>query len=1238
MNLTSSHHHCDSQPGLPPLTCSQGHRTTLILPTEEGGSICLLCFSNLVSNPRSPTVHVSYALSQLSIAITQPQFRQTFFNFHSHFLISPLVGVLSSFEDDPIAQQTVDLIVQICVAANFEVFQEFVARVSDRLSSGSLAWSRRQRYTLHCLGVLLNYQKTETCASIKDADSLIFNLVNGLQLSSEEVQAEILFVLYKIFLLLQSHIDNNFTDSVFLHCPKLVQLSLEVLLKAENDDLRLNCVALLTVLAKKGLFQTISVNDARRNIISAQNLIPTSEYTILNPPLVNLFAEAVKGPLLSSDNQVQVVTLDLLYLFLSWEEVSGKEIEVFVEQNIADYAFEILRLSVESSQTKECKGPLINGCIQVLDVLSTAEKTFLQRLATGLTTLVAILQHVGDVPFHPVQTETLKLIWSCVTNWPGIVSKSHFEEISLILSRMLKKNIDGDAGMLPRTFALVCSILVALMKCSATQGISSFLMSIQDAPRNAVLTSLSHYDKQPSQLLHSLYLLKEAYAYSHGENLTGSICTELREGIIDVCKTQILPWFMRALNDIEDEDIASAVFETFHAILLQDYNTGTKTFANILLSSSWFSFSFGALGLFPTEKMKLRVYFLFSSLSEALIGDDDSGKCIRDAAPHLPSDPVNLFFLIGQKSSQNHELSSCQYAVLILLHISSFSDDRIADDKLVLASLEQFIILNSNECLYGPFPPRMLKLLVNLYALYRALAKISYQISYSLEAERIMFHLLAEKNWNLLTTKISPTSLKWLFQQERICKLLSLQILNFFRSYDDLKGQQNVDLHVVADLIASGDNFAGMLFVSVLEELADEFDKEIDTGLVLRAIHDIIEIAPSASDQLCLHGISSAIEKFYHQSRYSFSPDLFMSISELTFMILQAVQSESISEEDKWVGIVVKLLDFLIPSVTADGWSMETLIIIGIFSMILHHSINQKLVEASKSILLSAPLVQMLSNTITEACCKGPALLDHDQATEIGEVLISVLALLFFAFRSGYANLPGIVDCRHLLDESECNLKQPLPYISIKCRDLCKLIHFGSSRVKLVASYNLLEIFNRLSSELYVTKPDKINLEKAFLLSVIVILKGLIFSSDIGVSMNCSLSLSMIIGWQGMQTQVSAIERDSWFRLIMEELAMSLAFPRLASKSFTAYHKPAIHVAVALLRMKQTPPWITSVFDESCIQGIIHNISVSNLSSELVLFFRELLSAGYLKDGQISCLNRIFQAVDELVAWLLCIA
>lgn len=61
-------------------------------------------------------------------------------------------------------------------------------------------------------------------------------------------------------------------------------------------------------------------------------------------PLEVLFAEAVKGPLLSSDSQVQIATLDLILVYLSCNGGSGKEVQVLVEENLADYIFEILRL------------------------------------------------------------------------------------------------------------------------------------------------------------------------------------------------------------------------------------------------------------------------------------------------------------------------------------------------------------------------------------------------------------------------------------------------------------------------------------------------------------------------------------------------------------------------------------------------------------------------------------------------------------------------------------------------------------------------------------------------------------------------------------------------------------------------------------------------------------------------------------------------------------------------------
>ncbi|KAB2092288.1 hypothetical protein ES319_A02G019500v1 [Gossypium barbadense] len=128
------------------IQCSQGHRTTLSIRTQQGGSIYLLCLSNLISNPRAPTLHVSYVLSQLSDALSQPLFLTSLLSFHPHFLISPLLHALSSFDDDPIAQQLIDIISALCASASDSVTADFIAQVAEKLSSGALAWSRRQLY------------------------------------------------------------------------------------------------------------------------------------------------------------------------------------------------------------------------------------------------------------------------------------------------------------------------------------------------------------------------------------------------------------------------------------------------------------------------------------------------------------------------------------------------------------------------------------------------------------------------------------------------------------------------------------------------------------------------------------------------------------------------------------------------------------------------------------------------------------------------------------------------------------------------------------------------------------------------------------------------------------------------------------------------------------------------------------------------------------------------------------
>ncbi|KAL5849112.1 hypothetical protein ACOSQ3_007178 [Xanthoceras sorbifolium] len=1200
--------------------CRQGHRSDLFIQTQHqgdgGGFICLVCLCSLINTPtpRAPTLHVSYALSQLSLALPLR-------SFHARFLVSPLVHALSSFDDQPIACQLIDVITALCNCDADDVFSEFVFRVADKLSSGALAWSRKQLYMLHCFGVLLNCQTNNPSVHIKDKDALVSSLVTGLKLPNEEIRGEILFVLYKLSLQCM-HMDGDGADILLAFCPKLLHLSLEALMKTQSDDVRLNCVALLIILAQKGAFIDAYANEVRSmSFDEVDNSMQTEDGTD-QPSLNVLFAEAIKGPLLSSDSQVQISTLDLIFHYLSCEGTPSKQIQALVEENIADYVFEMLRLS-------ECKDQAVNSCLQVLNIFSTAEQALRQRLVVGFTTLIPVLHHVAEVPFHPAQSQTLKLIGNCISDCPEIVSTSQVEEIIPVLTRMFRRHTDGEVDMLPETFITACSTVVALLKLPSFHGTSNLATSVQEASKHAVLACLSISGKNPSQLLHSLYLLKEVYENSlevFSTNKTS--CMELRNSIMDICASHLLPWFKMVINEI-NEEIVLGVMETFHSILQYSVIPATE-FAKTLVSSSWFSFSFGCLGLFPTEKIKWRVYLMLSSLVDVLLGSD-TGQPIRDVTLCIPSDPLDLLFLLGQKSFHNLELSSCHSAVLLILHTAALYDDRLADEKLVLASLEQYILVNNSNFQYEAADSLTMMWLVNLYSLYRSFAEMSYQIPYSQEAERILFHLVTENEWDLLSAEIHPLSLRWLFQQEKISKAMSQQILKLCRSYSSNepvvvqgKSSQTINDKVIAELVAAGDNYGAAILVSLLIQLVEQEAQAHDIISVLNFMATTIKIFPAASDQLCFHGIGNAIQPLFYSSSHSSSTQSFMAASFLLFNILRSVHSEILSDDETWLAVTMKLIDYLISTVAVCGWTHESLLVINILSLILHHSTNKALVEASKAIVFNTSLVSTINSTIYDACSKGPALIDCDEGTSTGETLIFLLILYYFSLRSLHAVLPGGVDWHDFLDPS--NSMQSLPMINIRCRDLCRLIHFGSPSVKLVTSHCLLELFTILSNQKN-KEGEELECSMGFLVSVMAVLEGLVFDSDIRVATNCGLCLSMIFEWEKLDLQEKRITaKNYWCRLIVEEMAMSLATQHLALESFINHHKPAVHVAASLLKLDTIPGWMRTVFDDPCIAGIIGNLSPSNLSTEMVLLFRQLLNSEFLNAQQIASLNHVLQA------------
>ncbi|CAM8998054.1 unnamed protein product [Rhodiola kirilowii] len=1076
--------------------CLQGHRHSLNLRTLEGGSICLVCFSNMITSPHSPTVHVSYAIAQLSIAVSHRPFLEKLVRYHSHLLVSPLVQALVEFDDDKIADQIVDFVSDVCRSAEgSSVCGDFVTRISDMFSSGCLAWSKRQAHMLHCFGVLLTILGNDPFVHIKDTALLLSYLVEGLQMPSEDIRGEIMFVLYRLVIYYYESTDRDLSDDFYGHCPKILYVSLDALMKTQNDDVRLNCVALLAVFARRGAFENSFASETSRlNFHVPDSLVQTVEGT---QHLYSLFAEAVKGPLLSSDSQVQIRTLELIYLHLSRKGNSTRHVQELVEESIADYVFEVLRLS-EKNDT------IIDLCLKVLDLLAKADQVFSQRLPIGFSTLLPVLNQVAEVPFHPVQSHALKLILICVSDCPGIISIHHIEELGLLLTKLLERHIDGEMGMLPETFNLACSLFAALICIPSSAGVMNLAISVKRATEHAVLACLSS-SEHPTQLLFSLHLLKEAYHYSQ----TGSSpFVELRSCILDICKAHLLPWIIEKVHYVDSEEVIMGMLETFHAVLLpSSYNESTE-FTRTLVSKSWFSFSFECLGLYPTESMRLRVFMLFGVLVDALLGGS-SGEPIKDASSQLPSDPRELLVILRQRAGSNLQLTCCQNAALLIFYVSSLYSERLADEKQVLDALEQYILGNSCD-LYCNAAPLIIMQLVNIYALYRGLAKMTYQIPYSPEAERILFQVICENEWDFLTPAIHTTAMKWLFQQDKISEPLSLQILKFCRnscSYDVMEDSCGRNLiQTFAELVEDGDNYVAMLFVCILKQLFPE----------------------------------------------------------------------ELSDDDVWVAMTVKLVENMSTILTSNRCSHENALVIGVLSLILNHSANGVLKESAKIILLSTSWVAAMKKLIDATCSTSQTLEGSDMYDGSAETLLLLLLLQ----------------------------------------------HFSQKRVPQLATFP--RFVRRIISE-EMRDGYSLNCGTESLIAVMAILEGLIFSTNNQVAMNCALCLTNVLQWTNMDVNKTT-KMNKWCRFITEELVLSMAAPCLASNSFTENCKAAARVSVAVLRMDSVPKWMKTVFDEACISGIIANLSSSNISTETVILFQELLISGYLNPGHINGIEKVLQA------------
>ena len=280
---------------------------------------------------------------------------------------------------------------------------------------------------------------------------------------------------------------------------------------------------MLLTLAKKGAFDILLLSDPSLiNSAEAEDNVP------LNDSLIILFADAVKGSLLSTNIEVQTGTLELIFHFLS-SDANIFVLKTLIDQNVADYVFEVLRLSgmrnhlLQSSNVSQFltkllyvsgnNDPLVISSIQVLSILANSEERFKEKLAIAVSTLLPVLHYVSEIPFHPVQSQVLRLVCISIVNCSGILSLSQEEQIACTLSAILRRHGNGELGMSSETFALVCSMLVDILKLPSADDIQKLPSFIVEASKHAISLTFSHEYDCLFLTPHSLLLLKEALIF-----------------------------------------------------------------------------------------------------------------------------------------------------------------------------------------------------------------------------------------------------------------------------------------------------------------------------------------------------------------------------------------------------------------------------------------------------------------------------------------------------------------------------------------------------------------------------------------------------------------------------------------------------------------------------------------------------------------------------------------------------
>lgn len=327
-----------------------------------------------------------------------------------------------------------------------------------------------------------------------------------------------------------------------------------------------------------------------------------------------------------------------------------------------------------------------NVAIQALGVLcNLAPHAFSLRFCLGVEPLLRVLEHTFSSAFCALQTDTLVLMSTGISNRPGVLAASCAEQLTALLQKLLHKHAIvmedhsiSDAsgyGLTPDGLNATCQTLLALMKAPSCTSIPSIFLILYECLTDMMdcISRDEIYALHNDGLRFATQLLQESFLFSMHQDFGNSPRNDLSEASWDLCESRLLPVIVANMKTIADEDTILAVFRTIELFLRNGHKNGTSTFANNLVSGFWVSLAFQAMSRFPSKQLKQTVYECISVMLDEL---SSCGDLIRGAIPYLPTDVEDLLITLESRSSENIQLIQTHQAIIALLFTTHTHGDR----------------------------------------------------------------------------------------------------------------------------------------------------------------------------------------------------------------------------------------------------------------------------------------------------------------------------------------------------------------------------------------------------------------------------------------------------------------------------------------------------------------------------------------------------------------------------------